>query len=154
MACSSKTEKTSSANANEISSTDQNKDLIKRVFSEMANQRKYALVDSFYAPDIIDHSAFENQQQGREGFKTAVKEFFDMFSALEITLDDMIAEGDQVATRETWKVTMASDKKALNGKTLHIFKIRNGLITDEWSEGWEKWLGAAVVLQPDSSLKK
>ena len=49
----------------------------------------------------------------------------------------MIAEGDIVATRETWKVTMASNNKTLTGETMHFFRIKDGLITDEWSKGWE-----------------
>jgi len=149
MACSSKNEQTSSAAADKVSPTEKNKELIKRVFSDMANKRNYALVDSFYALDITDHSAFENQQQGREGFKKSVIEFFGMFSSLEIMVQDIIAEGDLVATRETWKVTVASDKKALNGETMHIFKFQDGLITDEWSQGWS-WLGEPVVLKADS----
>ena len=149
VSCSSKTEQTDAASDHQPGSTEKNKELVKRVYSDMANKRNYALIDSFYAPGIIDHSAFENQQQGREGFKKAVKEFFDMFSALEITVHDVIAEGNLVATRETWKVTVASDKKALNGETMHIFRIKEGLITDEWSKGWE-WLGTPVVLQSDS----
>jgi len=68
---------------------------------------------------------------------------------LDVTMQDIIAEEDLVATRETWKVTVASDKKALNGETIHFFKIKDGLITDEWSKGWE-WLGAPVVLQSDT----
>jgi len=146
--CSSKKEQTSLAASYELSSAEKNKELVKRVFSDMANKHNYDLVDSFYAPNIIDHSAFENQQQGREGFKKSVIEFFGMFSSLEITVHEIIAEGERVATRETWKVTLAKDKKAVNGETMHIFKIRDGLITDEWSIGWE-WLGAPVVLQPD-----
>jgi len=43
----------------------------------------------------------------------------------------MIAEGDIVATRETWKVTMASNNKTLTGETMHFFRIKDGLITDE-----------------------
>jgi len=91
----------------------------------MANQRNYDLIDSFFAPDIFDHGAFEGQQQGREGFKKAVAEFFNLFSSLEIKPEVIIADGDMVATRETWKVTMAATNKDL---------------TDEWSKGWE-WLG-------------
>ena len=54
----------------------------------------------FMPPNIFDHSAFEGQQQGRKGFKKAVTEFLGMFSTLEISTHDIIAEGDMVATRE------------------------------------------------------
>lgn len=120
--------------------TEKNKELIKRIYTEMANKQNYALIDSFCAPNIFDHGALEGQQQGREGFKKAVTEFLGMFSKVEITIQDIVAEGDMVATRETWKVTMKSNNKVLNGETLHIFRIKDGLITDEWSKGWE-WLG-------------
>ena len=60
-----------------------------------------------------------------------------MFSQIEIKQDEMIAEGDIVATRETWKVTMVSNNKTLTGETMHFFRIKDGLITDEWSKGWE-----------------
>ena len=149
IACSSKKEQTSAASSDQRDTAEKNKALIKRAYADIVNKRNYALIDSFYAPNTIDHSAFENQKQGREGFRKAVSEFLDMFSVLEVTMQDIIAEGDLVATRETWKVTVASDKKALNGETMHIFKIQDGLITDEWSKGWE-WLGPPVVLQADN----
>ena len=149
IACSSKKEQTNSGASDQPDAREINKTLIKRVYADLVNKRNYPLIDSFYASNIIDHNAFENQQQGREGFKKAVTEFFDMFSVLDVTMQDIIAEEDLVATRETWKVTVASDKKALNGETIHFFKIKDGLITDEWSKGWE-WLGAPVVLQSDT----
>jgi predicted SnoaL-like aldol condensation-catalyzing enzyme len=122
------------------SATEKNKELIKRVYADMANKQNYALIDSFFAPNIFDHGALEGQQQGREGFKKAVIEFLGMFSQVEITVKEIIAEGDMVATSETWKVTMKSTNKVLTGETLHMFRIKDSLITDEWSKGWE-WLG-------------
>jgi len=129
-----------------IDETEKNKELVKKVYTEMVNKRNYGLIDSLYATNIFDHSAFEGQEQGREGFKKAVTEFLGMFSTLEISTHDIIAEGDMVATRETWKVTLASNNKLLTGETMHIFRIKNGLITDEWSKGWE-WLGPVTLGQ-------
>ena len=64
----------------------------------------------------------------------------DANNILEINVQDIIAEGDLVATREAWKVTLASNNKALTGEIIHIFGFKGELITDEWSQGWEKWL--------------
>jgi len=145
-ACTPKQEQTSAATAVTSSTTEKNKELVKKVYTEMVNKRNYGLIDSLYATNIFDHSAFEGQEQGREGFKKAVTEFLGMFSTLEISTHDIIAEGDMVATRETWKVTLASNNKLLTGETMHIFRIKNGLITDEWSKGWE-WLGPVTLGQ-------
>jgi predicted SnoaL-like aldol condensation-catalyzing enzyme len=120
--------------------TEKNKELVKRVYAEMANKQNYALIDSFFAPDIFDHGAFEGQEQGLEGFKKAVTEFLGMFSKVEIQVENMIAEEDFVSTVETWKVIRKSDSKELTGQTIHWFRIKDDRITDEWSKGWE-WLG-------------
>jgi len=122
------------------STAEKNKELIKFIYAGLVNKRNYNLIDSFFAPNIFDHGALEGQQQGREGFKKAVTEFLGMFSQMEIKQEEIIAEGDIVATRDMWKVTMASNNKVLTGETMHFFRIKDGLITDEWSKGWE-WLG-------------
>ena len=139
-ACTPKQEQTNAVAAATTNTTEKNKELIKSIYTEMVNKHNYNLIDTFFAPHIFDHGALEGQQQGREGFKKAVIEFLNMFSQLEVKQEEIIAEGDMVATRETWKVTLASTKKVLTGETMHWFHIKDGLITDEWSKGWE-WLG-------------
>ncbi len=139
-ACTSKQEQTHTTNVIATSTTEKNKELVKTVFTEMVSKQNYTLVDTFFATNIFDHGALEGQQQGREGFKKAVTEFLGMFSYVEINVEEILADGDIVASRETWKVTMASTRKILSGETMHFFRIKDGLITDEWSKGWE-WLG-------------
>ena len=136
-ACTPKQEQTNLTAVAVVSTSEKNKELVKAVYTEMANRKNYALIDSFFSLNIFDHGALPGQQQGRAGFKKAVTEFLNMFSQIEIKQEEMIAEGDIVATRETWKVTMASNNKTLTGETIHFFRIKDGLITDEWSKGWE-----------------
>jgi predicted ester cyclase len=119
---------------------EKNKEMVKRAYSEVVARQNYSLIDSFFATNIFDHSAFEGQQQGLAGFKKAVSEFLGTFSHIEITIEAIIAEGDLISTRERWKVTRASDKKELTGQTMHWFLVKDGKITDEWSKGWE-WVG-------------
>lgn len=139
-ACATRQDQTETISAAAKNTTEKNKELVKRVYYEMANKQNYSLIDTFFAPDIFDHGAFEGQQQGREGFKKAVTEFLGMFSRVEIKLEDLVAEGDIVSTREIWKVTRKSDNKELSGETMHWFRIKDNQITDEWNKGWE-WLG-------------
>jgi len=135
--CTPKQEQTNTTIVAATNITEKNKELVKTVYTQMVNKKNFTLIDSFFAPNIFDHGASEGQQQGREGFKKAVIEFLGMFSKLEVKQEEIIAEGDIVATRDTWKVTMATNNKTLTGETMHFFRIKDGLITDEWSKGWE-----------------
>ena len=137
--CNSK-QKQNNASVGTRSTAENNKKLIKRVYDEIVIKQNYSFIDSFYANNIFDHGAFEGQEQSFAGFKKAVSEFLGLFSRVSIHIDEMLAEGDLVSTRETWKVTRSSDQKELTGDTMHWFRIKDGKVTEEWSKGWE-WLG-------------
>jgi predicted ester cyclase len=134
-----KKESVTTITVNDSLTGEKNKELILRVYAEMVNKRNLSLIDSFFDSKIVDHAAFPGQAQGIEGFRKAVGDLFALFSHMQVTVDDLIAGDNIVASHETWNVTTASGNKTATGKTMHIFKISKGKITDEWSKGWE-WL--------------
>jgi predicted ester cyclase len=76
--------------------------------------------------------------------------FPDVYAAVE----GVIAEGDLVATRVTWRGTHPPAGTHVVGRTMHLFRITNGQISEEWSAGWE-WLaqcGYRSVSQPTNPL--
>lgn len=117
----------------------QNKKIVHRLFEEVFNQQSLTVIDELYAPDVTDHSAFPEQAPGVEGIKSAIHGFFEVFDNLKITVEDVIAEDDKVVTRETWTVTHKPTGKTVEGSVIHIFRVQEGKISDEWSGGWE-WL--------------
>lgn len=118
---------------------EKNKNIIRTVFNEVVNKRNMAAFDEYFDSKVIDHNAWEGQAPGIEGLKKAVGDFLVTFSDLQITPDFMIAAGDIIATKDSWKGTHAATKKVVTGETMHVFLIKNGKITEEWSNGWE-WL--------------
>ena len=119
--------------------TKSNSQLVSRLFGEVFNHRSLALIDELYAPDVVDHAAFPDQAPAVTGIKSAIEGFFEMFDDLDITVEDVIAQGDKVATWETWRATHKLSGKHVSGTVIHFFRIRRGRITDEWSRGWD-WL--------------
>lgn len=118
---------------------DQNKQLILRLFGEVFNHQSIAVVDELYAPNVVDHSAFPGQAPGTEGIKSAIKGFFGIFDDLEVAVEEVVAEDDMVVTRERWRGKHRLSGISATGTVIHIFRIHDGKITDEWSRGWD-WL--------------
>jgi ketosteroid isomerase-like protein len=118
---------------------EQNKQLVQRLFKEVFNQRQTSVIDEIYTPNMADHSAFPDQAPGTEGIKNAINGFFELFSDFEVTVEDVVAEKDRVVTRETWRGTHRPSNQSAVGTIIHIFRVREGRITDEWSRGWD-WL--------------
>lgn len=116
-----------------------NKQIIRRLFQEVLNQRNPSLLDDFYWPNVTDHNAFPDQEAGLKGLRQSVKEILEIFSNLEVTIDDLIAENNKVCSRETWKVSEKPEEKIATGSVIHIFQLNDGKIAEEWSAGWG-WL--------------
>ncbi len=123
--------------ANQNSTVTKNKEIILKLFQEVINQRNVSYFDQVYVPNAIDHNAWAGQAPGIAGIKEAVKGFLETFSDLNVTVEDVIAEGDKVTTRETWQGTQKSTEKKDSGTVIHIFWIKDGKVTEEWSKGWE-----------------
>jgi predicted ester cyclase len=127
------------AKTREQKMTNRHHQLVLRLFGEVFNQRSISVIDELYDPNVVDHAAFPDQAPGVAGIKSAIKGFFEKFDDLTITVEDVIAEDDKVATRETWRAIHRPSGKIVSGTVIHIFRIHAGRITDEWSRGWD-WL--------------
>jgi predicted ester cyclase len=125
-------------------STEQNKQLSRRWFEEVWNQRKSETIDELFAADGIAHGLAPDGSGPRNGppaFRTFWKQFCGAFPDLRITVEDVIAEGDQVMVRISFTGTHQGDHlgAAATGKTvtatgLILARWRNGQIVESWNE--------------------
>ena len=114
-------------------SIEENKAIIRHLVEEGVNQGRLDVFDELFAPDFVDRSTQE-QAPGPEG----VKLFFLALRAdlpdLSVSIDDLIAEGDKVVIRTTWRGTRPSGQQAAR-TMIQIFRIADGKIQEEWNEG-------------------
>jgi steroid delta-isomerase-like uncharacterized protein len=90
-------------------STEENKAKVRRVFEEVFNKGNLSVVDEIMANDYVYHMGQGMEVKGPDGFKQFATMFRNAFPDLHITVEDMIAEGDKVATRETLRGTHKGD---------------------------------------------
>jgi len=116
-----------------------NKALACRVFEEVVNGRNGAGIAELYAPAFVDRGTWARQMPGPAGMPRTLDQFHDDFPDVTVTVDMAVAEEDLVATMATWHGTHPPAGTHLVGRTMHLFRIANELIVEEWSTGWE-WL--------------
>jgi steroid delta-isomerase-like uncharacterized protein len=121
--------------------SESNKQLVRRWFEEVWNQRREATIDELLSPECRVYGLSGDELMvGPEGFKIFHRSFCSAFPDLKIVVHDMITEGDKIAIR--WEATMthlgdglgfpASGKKAnLDGTTIAV--IKNGRIDEGWN---------------------
>ncbi len=85
-------------------STEENKAKARRIFEEAFNRGNLAVVDELCAPNYVFHDP-TGPVNGPEGFKQYIQMYLTAFPDTHVTIDDIIAEGDLVVTRNTFHGT-------------------------------------------------
>jgi predicted ester cyclase len=83
--------------------SEENKAHVRRTW-EIVNQHNPDLIEEFYPPDFVWHEP-DQDIQGYEQAKQYVGTYFQAFPDINITVDDVIAEGDQAVSRYTIRGT-------------------------------------------------
>ena len=98
------------------------------------------LLDELLAPDYTNHSpATPDLPTGPEGVKAVVSMFRSGMPDLRVVVEDMIAEGDKVATRYTLEGTHEGELfgvpptgRRLSIKSITVERVSDGRIRDHW----------------------
>ena len=120
-------------------SAEENKAIMRRYFS-VFEQGNIDLLDELLAPDYVNHTpATPDLPTGPEGVKGVVSMFRSGMPDLKVLIEDMIAEGDKVATRYTLEGTHEGELfgvpptgQRLSIKSFTVEQVSDGKIRDHW----------------------
>jgi steroid delta-isomerase-like uncharacterized protein len=120
-------------------SAEENKAIMRRYFS-VFEQGNIDLLDELLAPDYVNHTpATPDLPTGPEGVKGVVNMFRSAMPDLKVVIEDMIAEGDKVATRYTLEGTHEGELfgvpptgQRLSIKSFTVERVSDGKIRDHW----------------------
>ena len=121
-------------------STESHKALVRRLVDEVQNGGNIAAVDEIAAPTFVNHSAPPGMSSDREGVKQITLLFRQAFPDGVMTVEDMLAEGDLVATRKTFRGThqgpfmgLAPTGKQVEIGLIDIVRVVDGRVTEHWN---------------------
>ncbi len=116
---------------------EQNKAVVRRYYDEV-NKKNFAVVDEVLLPSFVQHSMVA-ASPGREGVAALYRELAVAFPDFNFALDELIAEGNQVAVRMTGRYTHKGEFLGIppTGKAIHllkmdIFRFVNGRCVEHW----------------------
>ena len=120
-------------------SIEQNRAVVKRNFDEVWNQGNLAAADEIFSPDYVRHWPDGRDVFGPEATKQAVKAFHAAYPDMQFTIQDLIAEGDRVATRYTFRGTqrgefmgVAATNELQTSSGMIIYRLVEGRIVEDW----------------------
>jgi predicted ester cyclase len=126
-------------------STEENKATVRRFTEEGWNQGNVAVFDELNAPNFIYHDPGAPQVRTIEDYKRWITENRSVFPDLHFTIEDLIAEGDQVVGRYTLRGTNTGEivtpmpipatGKQVTVTGIAIIRFAGGKGVEVWNQG-------------------
>ena len=123
-------------------SAEDNKALVRRFVDEVQSGGNIDLIDEVCSPGFVNHSAPPGIPADREGVKIVTAMFRGAFPDSYFTLEDMVAEGDKVATRKTFHGTHGGDfmgmpptGRVVSMGLIDIVRVSDGRVVEHWAMG-------------------
>jgi predicted ester cyclase len=119
-------------------SVEDNKAIARRIF-EVFNTGNMALADAVIAADVVDHQPPPGIEQGLAGFKQLIGMLRAGFPDLQVTIEDVIAEGDKVTVRSIIHGTHQGDfmgiaptGKPVKFQAIDVLRLAGGKAVEHW----------------------
>lgn len=117
---------------------EENKRIVSRIPEEVANQGNLSVMDEIFAEDLVDHSPL-GELRGRDAAKEQFEWIRAAFPDLEVTVEEMIAEGDIVAARVRWHATHEGEFMGIEptGREVEFpifafLRLEDGKVVERW----------------------
>ena len=121
-------------------STEENKAIVRRFFEEGPSKGNLSIANELLSPDFTLHVPLP-ASQGIEGINEVITACRTAFEHLNVTIEDMTAEGNKVAARFTAQgihkgnfMGLPATGKPITITGIEIFRIKNGKIAELWGE--------------------
>jgi steroid delta-isomerase-like uncharacterized protein len=121
-------------------STEENKALVRRFVDEVQSAGNTDAIDEICSPEFVNHSAPPRVPSNREGVKQLTAMFRQAFPDSYFTIEDMMAEGEKVATRKTFHGTHQGEfmgipptGQQVSMGLIDIVRIADGRVVEHWS---------------------
>lgn len=118
---------------------DRNRAMVRRQFEELINQKDLSALEDL-ASDFVDHQAPPDQPPGPEGVRQWATHLYEVCPDLRVTVEDIVADGDKVAVRNTWKGThtgplfdIPPTGKPFTLTGMVLWYVENGKLRERWA---------------------
>ena len=118
---------------------ERNKAVIRRFVDEVQNKKSEDAFDELNDPAFVNLSSPPGVPSDRNGSKAYLFGFLNAFPDSTWTIDDMIAEGDQVVTKKTLRGThtgplgeLPPTGRSVTLQFVDIMRVRDGRIVEHW----------------------
>ncbi len=131
--------------------SEQNKAIVRRLFEELWNKGNLSVADQLFSPNYTHHDpSTPDFGRGPESERKRATLYRTAFPDLQLTIEDIIAEGETVMARWSCRGTHKGDLSGIapTGKQFSISGVSIArLANGKLAEGWVNWDAQGLMQQ-------
>ena len=122
------------ANMGENKRLEEARDLVRQYFQRLLNEKDLSVCDEMLSPEYIDHDAPADTPPGPGSVKEFIAGFLAEYPDMWVEIEDILAEGSQVAARIVWHGHHRETGNAFHQMGIIILRLnREGKFVERWS---------------------
>jgi steroid delta-isomerase-like uncharacterized protein len=121
-------------------SANANKQLVRRAYEEVVISGSLDRLEELFHDDYLDHTQPPGWPTDRAGLGQLVLYFHSAFPDIDVSFEQMVAEGDLVAYRQTFRAThqgeffgVPATGKRVEMSGTHLMRIADGKLIEHWA---------------------
>jgi predicted ester cyclase len=111
----------------------QMKEFVRRHFEDFVNRQDAGAIRRNMTPDFHDHDGPGGKASGIDGDEQMMLAMYRAMPDLKVTIEDMIAEGDKVMCRNTWRWSEAGTGKRMQFRGFVLWRFEGDRIAERWA---------------------
>ncbi len=115
--------------------------LARAIFTDIYVGADPAAIDTYFAPNVVDHGPVVGSGTAIAALHTQFRLFYAAFPDCRVTLEDLIAEGDQIAFRLTLRgihrgryLGVPATGRHVRWVEIHWLRVVDGQVVEQWLE--------------------
>jgi predicted ester cyclase len=115
--------------------SEDSKAFVRRHFEEFVNRQDLSAAERNFAAEYQEHGTDvpPDLPPGPSGPKQYLAAAFQRFPDIHVTIEDIIAEGDRVVVRNTWRATDQKAGQKIEFSGIVIWRISQGKLAERWA---------------------
>ncbi len=117
----------------------QNKEILRSYIVEMFSRGNVDVADRLLSPDYVNRDAMPGQDPGPQGEKQRAMMFRRAFPDMQVSVADMVAEGDKVSARLVSRGTQRGEflgipptGRQASWQVMVIYRVADGRLVERW----------------------
>ena len=106
---------------------------VRNHFEDFVNRKKSEVALVNFSADFYDHDEPGGVAIGPHAAKSMMEGVYAKWPDLQVTVDDILAEGDKVVVRNTWRGTDSQTRRPFEFHGFVLWRFANREIVERWA---------------------